>query len=421
MSSVASAFESLEERFQEVERRDVEGVSHLMQASLNATMERGIKTMCLEFGVSVLMAVATEYEMDAKEMAERIGLEGIEVKRVTARKSTAKKGTSKTSAGSKWDKPSVLLPWTGERYANPDVCLGIRSNFKLYSQCTNKRLGDGKYCKTCQGQATKNETAGKPCKPTAGDVEDREKQGVCSHYELPSGKTEAVQHYGNVVEKASKDEKKSHLYQRATILAEAEKFGLTITDEMLEPKAKKRPGRPKKSDTEEEDSEDDVSIVSKAVKAVKKAKETETEKADEFDSEAHGYDEDMIELASELEEADKAVEKAKSSKAETSDDDDDSDASSKSKKAKKTSKSSKATKSKKFSFGGYECKKHKNGSVTAKVDGSDMELADFLFEDGAVISKKTMKKVSATEFKKTINKNKMNDDSDSSDDDSDDE
>jgi len=370
--------------------------------------------MCLEFGVSVLMAVATEYEMDAKEMAERIGLEGIEVKRVTARKSTAKKGTSKTSAGSKWDKPSVLMPWTGERYANPDVCLGIRSNFKLYSQCTNKRLSDGKYCKTCQGQATKNETAGKPCKPTAGDVEDREKQGVCSHYELPSGKTEAVQHYGNVVEKASKDEKKSHLYQRATILAEAEKFGLTITDEMLEPKAKKRPGRPKKSDTE--DSEDDVSIVSKAVKAVKKAKETETEKANEFDSEAHGYDEDedMIELASELEEADKAAEKAKSSKsskAETSDDDD-SDASSKSKKAKKTSKSSKASKSKKFNFGGYECKKHKNGSVTAKVDGSDMELADFLFEDGAVISKKTMKKVSETEFKKTIAKNKMNDDSD---------
>lgn len=418
MSSVASAFESLEERLQEVEGRDVEGVSHLMQASLNATMERGIKTMCLEFGVSVLMAVATEYEMDAKEMAERIGLEGIEMKRVTARKSSAKKGTSKTSTGSKWDKPSVLMPWTGERYANPDVCLGIRANFKLYSQCTNKRLSDGKYCKTCQGQATKNEAAGKPCKPTAGDVEDREEQGMCEKYELPSGKTETIQHYGNVVEKASKDEKKSHLYQRATILAEAEKFGLTITDEMLEPKSKKRPGRPKKSDTE--DSEDDVSIVSKAVKAVKKAKETDTKETDGFDLETHGYDEDddVTELVSELEEADKAAEKAKSSKAETSDDDA-SDASSKSKKDKKAKKSSKP-KSKKFNFGGYECKKHKNGSVTAKVDGTDMELADFLFEDGVVISKKTMEKVSVAEFKRAINKNKI-DDSDTSDDDSDDE
>ncbi len=417
MSSVASAFESLEERIQEVERRDVEGVSHLMQASLNATMERGIKTMCLEFGVSVLMAVATEYEMDAKEMAERIGLENIEVKRVTAKKSAAKKGP-KANADSKWKKPSVLMPWTGERYANPDVCLGIRANFKLFSQCTNKRLSGDKYCKTCKGQATKNEEAGNPCKPTAGDVEDREKQGMCEKYELPSGKSETVQHYGNVVEKASKDEKKASLYQRATILAEAEKFGLTITDEMLVPKTKKRPGRPKKSDTENSDVE---SVISKAVKAVKKAKEA---KEAEFDSEAHGYDEDdeLTELVSELEKADKAVEKAKTSKVETSDDDD-SDVSSKSNKANKTNKSSNAnktnkTKSQKFSFGGYKCKKHKNGSVTAKVDGTDMKLADFLFVDGVLIFKKNMKKVSAAEFKKTINKNKIeeNDDSDDSDD-----
>lgn len=415
MSSVASAFESLEERIQEVERRDVEGVSHLMQASLNATMERGVKTMCLEFGVSVLMAVADEYNMDAREMAERIGLEGIEVKRVTMRKSTAKTGT-KAKGGSKWAKPAMPMPWTGERYANPEVCLGIRSNFKLYSQCTNKRLSDGKYCKTCQGQATKNEQEGNPCKPTAGDVEDREEQGMCEKYELPSGKEENVQHYGNLVQKGAKDEKKAHLFQRATILAEAEKFGLTITDEMLEPKAKKRPGRPRKSDTEASD--DDESVVSKAVKAVKKAK------TQEFDSAEYGYDDDVNELASELEELDNEAEKAKKAKkAEevetTSGDDSDASKKSKRKTEKSKRKADKPKKSKKFNFGGYECKKHKNGSVTAKVDGTDMPLTEFLFEDGCVVTKKDKKTVSVSEFKNAINKNKVDDDS--SDDDSDDE
>lgn len=447
MSSVASAFESLEERIHGEERRDVDGVSGLMQASLNATMERGIKTMCLEFGVSVLLAVAEEYEMDAKEMAERIGMDNIEVKRVTARKAkTTGKAKSAGSSASKWEKPQVMMPWTGERYANPDTCQAIRPYSKLYSQCVNKSLSDSIYCKTCHAHAKKSEEAGGDFKPNAGNVTDREEQGLCEKYTLPSGKTETVVHYGNVVEKASKDEKKGELYEKAVILAEAEKFGLTIPEEMLEPKAKKRPGRPKKSDTE--DSDEDESLVSKAKKATEKAK-AETEKATKkptkktektkFDAKSVGYDEveeveevedDDAELDEILEEAEKATEKAteKTKKAKKTEDSDveeveevDSDTSSKSK-SSKSSKSKKSSKSsKKFSIGGYDCKKHKDGHITVKVEGSEMTLEEFVFEDGRLVTKKGKKKVSTSDFTKAINKRKIEESDDSSDDDSDEE
>lgn len=438
MSSVASAFESLEERIHGEERRDVDGVSGLMQASLNATMERGIKTMCLEFGVSVLLAVAEEYEMDAKEMAERIGMDNIEVKRVTARKAkTTGKAKGAGSSASKWEKPQVMMPWTGERYTNPDTCQAIRPYSKLYSQCVNKSLSDSIYCKTCHAHAKKSEEAGGDFKPNAGNVTDREEQGLCEKYTLPSGKTETVAHYGNVVEKASKDEKKGELYEKAVILAEAEKFGLTIPEEMLEPKAKKRPGRPKKSDTE--DSDEDESLVSKAKKATEKAK-AETEKATKkakFDAKSVGYDEDDAELDEILEEAtEEPIEKAekpkkvtkKAEKTEKVEDSDveeveevDSDTSSKSK-SSKSSKSKKSSKSsKKFSIGGYDCKKHKDGHITAKVDGSEMTLEEFVFEDGRLVTKKGKKKVSTSDFTKAINKRKIEESDDSSDDDSDDE
>lgn len=442
MSSVASAFESLEERIHGEERRDVDGVSGLMQASLNATMERGIKTMCLEFGVSVLLAVAEEYEMDAKEMAERIGMDNIEVKRVTARKAKTTKAKGAGSSASKWEKPQVMMPWTGQRYANPDTCQAIRPYSKLYSQCVNKSLSDSIYCKTCHAHAKKSEEAGGDFKPSAGNVTDREEQGLCEKYTLPSGKTETVAHYGNVVEKASKDEKKGELYEKAVILAEAEKFGLTIPEEMLEPKAKKRPGRPKKSDTE--DSDEDESLVSKAKKATEKAK-AETEKATKkptkktektkFDAKSVGYDEveeveDVdAELDEILEEAEKATEKTTEKTTKKVEDSDveeveevDSDTSSKSKssKSKKSSKSSKKS-SKKFTIGGYDCKKHKDGHITAKVDGSEMTLEEFVFEDGRLVTKKDKKKVSTSDFTKAINKRKIEESDDSSDDDSDDE
>lgn len=429
MSSVASAFESLEERIHGEERRDVDGVSGLMQASLNATMERGIKTMCLEFGVSVLMAVAEEYEMDAKEMAERIGMDSIEVKRVTVRKAKTASKAKGDGSSSKWEKPRVMLPWTGERFANPDTCQAIRPYSKLYSQCVNKRAGDGIYCTTCAKNAKKSEEAGGEYKPTAGNVEDREKQGLCEKYTLPSEKTETVAHYGNVVEKARKDEKKGELYEKAVILAEAEKFGLTITEEMLEPKAKKRPGRPKKSDTE--DSDEDESLVSKAKKVTEKAKKAEKTK---FDAKSLGYDEDEVEEVEEVEDEDaeldeileeaekapkkpkKAPKKAKKTEEVEEVEEVDSDTSSKSKSSKSSKKSSK-----KFTIGEYECKKHKDGHITAKVDGTEMTLEEFVFEDGRLVTKKGKKKVSTSDFTKAINKRKIEESDDSSDDDSDEE
>lgn len=64
----------------------------------------------------------------------------------TIKKMSASKPTIK--------KMSVPLPFCG--VIETDWCQGVRRHHQLYTQCTNPRLGTGKYCKTCQRHADAN-------------------------------------------------------------------------------------------------------------------------------------------------------------------------------------------------------------------------------------------------------------------------
>ena len=125
-------------------------------------------------------------------------------------------------------KPCVALPWTGE--VCDDWCKGVRPSHGLYSQCTNARMKEEEYCKTCK----KNDDM-----PT---VDNRD--------EWMSSNGKKTKHYGTYLIK--KD------ISREEADREALRFGLTIPESAYEAKGSSR-GRPRKtaatSDTDE--SEDD--------------------------------------------------------------------------------------------------------------------------------------------------------------------
>jgi len=391
--SVASAFASVDDRADIVSEDMLSG----LQLGLNSAIERQLKQLALEFGMRVVEMIAEEYEMDAKEMITKIGLDKVEVKRVKMTRKTDANGEKKTGA-SKWEKPSIMLPWTGEHYTNPKCCLAIRKNRGLFSQCVMKRVGDGIYCSTCQKQADKNESG----KPTCGDVYDRDEQGVNDTYMPPGTDKEfPVAQYGNVIQKIIKNNpKKATLYLEESVKAEAEKFGLTIEDHHFEVAENKKPGRPKKSDTEEEENAE-KSLVQKAkkttksttkstTKASKTTKTTKNSDAEEEASDANaevsadiindmiakeaGYDVEEVEEVPDVEVSDAESVKSKTKAV---------------KKADKKADKKKVDKPTKFKYDDkngnvLSGKAYANGKIKVIVDGIELNLADmdFTFKDG---------------------------------------
>lgn len=414
--SVASAFASVEERADEMVSEDM--LSGL-QLGLNSAVERQLKQLALEFGMRVVEMIAEEYELDAKEIIAKIGLDKVEVKRV---KMTRKADTStdgKKSGASKWEKPSIVLPWTGERYSNDKCCLGIRKNYGLYSQCVMKRVGDSIYCSTCKKQADKNETG----KPTCGDVYDRDEQGVNDTYMPPGAEKEvSVASYGNVVQKLIKAKpEKASMYLEESVKAEAEKFGITINESHFDVAPKKKAGRPKKSDSEGEEESSMVEKAKKTAKTNKNTKQSKAKKTTKSDEEEEaddteevsadiindmiakeaGYDvEDDVEEVeevpdvevSDVESVKSKTTKSKSTKTETKTTKTETKKTESKKDTKKdTKKESKKKVDKPVKFK-YDDKKgnvlggkaYTNGKIKVIVEGCEFDLADmnYTFKDG---------------------------------------
>lgn len=353
-------------------RSDVEDVASVssststssLDISLNAILERQLKLMTHEFGMRVIDAIAEEYGMDAKEIVSRIHFDEITLKRVTMSRKTAKSSEAKSKSKNGWDKPSILLPWTGVAYSNPNFCQGIRKNYGLFSQCVMKKTSDSIYCTTCKKNAEKTEHG----MPAYGNVEYRIEQGIHDTYTPPDAeKSQNVLNYGNFMEAQIKKKPELKIvYTEETVRSIASNFGIVdIPDEFFEVKDKKKPGRPKKSDTEEEVSMVDKAKKEKKTKKTKKAKESEAEDAESMD-----------------EEAIKKIEQSAGYDSEVSE----------SKKAKKAKKVKDFTKFKFADKDGnaLKGKAYDSGKIEMLVDGELVDLADmgFTFEDGKLYNDK---------------------------------
>jgi len=108
-------------------------------------------------------------------------------------------------------KVKISLPFNG--VINNNVCLGLKLNHSLYTQCESKRMNGLNYCKSCAGQTDKNSNG----KPDYGTVSDRMLVGLMD-YKDPKGKGPI--HY-------TKFMKKMNITQEE-VINEALKLNITI-------------------------------------------------------------------------------------------------------------------------------------------------------------------------------------------------
>ena len=186
-------------------------MSSVISIQLTSAVELGVKTAAMDFAVRLVKELASEWGISEEVVIESLrrvnldsvfvgaggetGGEAIRIERPmprprgrpgrkpkTAGASASGAGVSGTGSGDatsvvsggsiasgsgSGSKPDVMLPFCG--VVCDTWCLGIRKNYGLYSQCSNARRSDGKYCKTCAGNAMISPTG----KPQFGDIHDR--------------------------------------------------------------------------------------------------------------------------------------------------------------------------------------------------------------------------------------------------------
>ena len=203
---------------------------------ISAGIEKALTQMANLSLVSLVHALAEQYNFDAEQAIQELGLADVQVtkkRRAAAPKEKKEKKVKEVKPPR--DTPKCILPWTGTA-VDRDWCKGIKYNFGLYNQCTKERTADGIYCKTCAAQCTKNGTG----LPDFGNVEERAKFSL---FEYKAGKAQKpCLPLTNVL-------KKFDNVDRQVVETEAARFGLEIPEEQWEVKIAKR-GRPRMQDSE---------------------------------------------------------------------------------------------------------------------------------------------------------------------------
>ena len=202
---------------------------------LSASLERGLRESSVTFACAVVGELSTAGVLNCS-LEHALSLFDFEGLKLTTKRSVAAKlkrakelsGKTKKAKLSRTSKPTMILPFCGVIVT--DWCYGVRLNHGLHTQCTNARVAEGEYCKTCTKAAANSATD----KPPYGDIRDRASSGV--NYRDPKGRQTLP--YANVAEKLKLDIKKAHVAATA--------FGWTIPAEQLVKRSVKR-GRPGKS------------------------------------------------------------------------------------------------------------------------------------------------------------------------------
>ena len=231
--------------------------------SLNATQERAMTAYTKIILNEAIAALSEKYGFDVEEGSRTIGLADLTVTKSVGKKAKKENKDKKVKKEKKVKapKPKFALPWTGE--VNNELCMGIKNNNFLFTQCTSKPVVGKRYCVGCQKQCAANSFG----KPSGGTVEDRLAVGPLD-YVGPKDKVK-VHSYGNYLAKKG--------ISRDDAVVEAAKFNVEIPEFQFEVHQRKR-GRPKKesrsaavSDSSSE-SESESDATKKKVKKVKKVK-----------------------------------------------------------------------------------------------------------------------------------------------------
>lgn len=148
---------------------------------------------------------------------------------------------------------NILMPFTGQ--VNEELCQGIRRNYDLFSQCSNNKMKEKEYCKTCQKNADKNNTA----KPPTGDIKDRLEVGLLDYTDPKTGKKviSYIQYLNR--QKIPKED----------ALNEADRLGFEIPDILMVESNRKRGRVPKKDGKLKKETKKKV-VEKKAEKVVEK-------------------------------------------------------------------------------------------------------------------------------------------------------
>jgi hypothetical protein len=214
------------------EKRNNKAMSNtkVSRCELNEIITEQLRSAVEKYATGVVKELSDKYNFDYVEAIASVGLDKLEVSRVSAKPARKPVG-SKVSSG-------VPLPYCGK--IDENCCHGIRLNHGLMTQCGISRNANEEYCKFCEAQATKNSNG----LPTYGNITMRGNEG----WRSPGGKQPVA--YGNVMEKLG-------ITKEAAMRA-AQCAGLTISEEQFSKRAAQR-GRPSKkvgvstSDTESED------------------------------------------------------------------------------------------------------------------------------------------------------------------------
>ena len=234
---------------------------------LSASLERGLLSSYRSFAASVLTELSSAGVLNCS-MEKALELFNFDELAFTSKRSVAAKAKRakelmskpKKAKLSRTAKPGMILPFCGTVVS--DWCCAVRLNHGLHTQCTNARIADGEYCKTCTKAAGNSATS----KPPYGDIRERAEAGL--NYRDPKGRQTLP--YANVAAKLKLDLTKAHEAAKAC--------GWEIPAEHLVKRAVKR-GRPGKS-AAVSDTDSDASTASKKLKKTLKIKKTAKKQSD---------------------------------------------------------------------------------------------------------------------------------------------
>jgi hypothetical protein len=211
---------------------------------MGASLSRGLVKSHVDFASRVLSELSSAGVLNCSE-EEALKFFDFESISLTSKRSVAAKakrakelsGRPKTLKPKRTKPPTMkTIPFCGEVVG--DWCCAVRLNHGLHTQCTNPKLKEGDFCKTCSKQVENSSTD----KPPYGDIRERANFGL--DYRDPKGKQSVP--FANVAAKLNLDIDAA----KAACLV----LGWTIPEEQFVARKVTR-GRPKSSAVSDTDSE----------------------------------------------------------------------------------------------------------------------------------------------------------------------
>jgi len=230
---------------------------------LHNIMSLTIKDILVGFSETLITYLSNHYKFSKEEALSIINLDNIIItlsnkiknknkNNIDLLRNDANDANDANDTNDAIGKNTFILPFCG--VVNKYTCNAIRLNYELYTQCTNKKIINSIYCKTCKSQADNNDTN----EPNYGNIDSRLKCGVL---DFVSVKGKKVIPYKKIMDKLNitRKEAENEAKKIGWVIDECQftdvkvkrgrhkKIDNTIIDEEKTPSTRGRPKRDKKS------------------------------------------------------------------------------------------------------------------------------------------------------------------------------